>query len=89
MYNYGEEVKYIESCIEDTGSSYGAPLVLEGKITIAERRWLTYIKLEETRGFNKGAISYYVASADSADTFGDGIWFGTLKEFVQGRNYND
>ena len=81
-YAFDEERAAIERRIADKGHSYGPPVVFEGRVTFVPNRWTVGIKVEP----KDGPPVYLVASADSADTFGDGIWFGPLAEWVDRRN---
>lgn len=47
------------------------------KLTITPGRWTVRIEVEKP----DGTKATWIASADSGDTFGDGIWFGTQDEY--------
>ena len=73
----------IEARIADKEPLHGRPLVVEGRVTFVKSRWTVGAKIEPRGG---GEPLYLVASADSADTSGDGIWLGRLEEWVDRRN---
>ena len=81
-YSIDGEKAAIERRIADEDHPHGLPLAFEGRVTLVPTRWTVGVKIEP-RG---GEPLYLVASADSADTYGDGIWLGRLEEWADGRN---
>lgn len=49
------------------------------RVTIDAHRWTADIEVVDA----EGKIHNFIASADSADTMNDGLWFGTSAEYEE------